>query len=113
MSTSDQTAWTDSTLVVVEGYELLSRRDQNKLARACREKRAGLLITCHASQGLPVLLHTVITVELAISLVEQLVPDGCEFVGPVDVRDSFARHGQNVRELLFEMYDLYEQRRPR
>jgi len=112
MFTADQATWTDSTQVVIEGYELLSRRGQKLLDRVCREKQAGLLITCHKPQGLPTLFQTSITVELAISLVEQLLSKECDFITPADVRDSFSRHGQNLRELLFEMYDLYEQRRP-
>ena len=113
MSVADQATWTDSTLVVIEGYELLSRRHQKRLDRACREKQAGLLITCHKPQGLPALFHTSVTIELAISLVERLLPKDCDLITPSDVRGSFTRHGQNLREMLFEMYDLYEQRRGR
>ncbi|MDA1051320.1 MAG: hypothetical protein O3C40_12690 [Planctomycetota bacterium] len=109
---NEQATWTASTQVVVEGYELLTRRQQKMFDRACREKQAGLLVTCHKPQGLPPLFHTSITIELAISLVELLLPAACDFITPIDVRDSFSRHGQNLRELLFEMYDLYEQRRP-
>jgi hypothetical protein len=113
MSAVDQATWSDSTLVVIEGYELLSRRNRKVLDRVCRDKQAGLLITCHKTQGLPTLFHTSVTVDLAIALVELLLPIGCDLIPPVDVRDSFSRHGQDLRELLFEMYDLYEQRRPR
>lgn len=112
MSTLDQETWGESTQVVIEGYELLSRRRQKLLDRACRDKQAGLLITCHKTQGLPTLYHTSVTVEVAITLVEQLLTNDCDLIAPVDVRDSFSRHGQDLRELLFEMYDLYEQRRP-
>ena len=112
MSAADQATWDESTQVVVEGYELMNRRSQKKLDRVCRDAQAGLLITCHKPQGLPTLFHTSVTVELALSLVQQLLPDDCNFITPADVRDSFSRHGQDVRELLFEMYDLYEQRRP-
>ncbi|HUG68232.1 MAG TPA: hypothetical protein VMM76_10800 [Pirellulaceae bacterium] len=113
MSAADQATWNESTQVVIEGYELMSRRNRKLLDRACRSRDAGLLITCHTPQGLPTLFHTAITVELAISLVEQLLPPDCNFISASDVRDSFARHGQNLRELLFEMYDLYERCRPR
>jgi energy-coupling factor transporter ATP-binding protein EcfA2 len=113
MSAVDLATWNESTQVVIEGYELLSRRSRKSLDRACRDRNAGLLITCHAPQGLPTLFHTTVTVELATSLVEQLLPSDCDFISAADVRDSFARQGQNLRELLFEMYDLYEQRRPR
>ncbi|MBI2480423.1 MAG: hypothetical protein HYV60_17850 [Planctomycetia bacterium] len=99
--------------MVVEGYELISRRNRKSLDRVCRDRAAGLLVTCHEPQGLPTLFRTVTTVELAISLVEQLLPPDYNFISAADVRDSFSRHGQNLRELLFEMYDLYERRRPR
>ncbi len=113
MFTADQVTWTAATQVVIEGYELLSGRTQKMLDRVCREKQTGLLITCHKPQGLPALFQTSVTVELATSLVARLLPAKCDFITPADVRDSFARQGQNLRELLFEMYDLYEQRRPR
>ncbi|MEX0818760.1 MAG: hypothetical protein WD070_04175, partial [Pirellulaceae bacterium] len=109
----EQATWTDTTQIVVEGYELLGRRRQRELDRACRAKQAGLLITCHQPQGFPALFHTSITVELATGLVEHLLPPGCALIQPDDVRDGFSRHGQNLRELLFEMYDLYELRRGR
>jgi hypothetical protein len=113
MFTAEQATWNSATQVVVEGYELVSRRTQKKLDRVCRDKQAGLLITCHQPQGLPTLFQSSVTIELATALVEQLLPAECDFITPADVRDSFARHGQNLRELLFEMYDLYEQRHPR
>lgn len=113
MSATDWSAWHESTLVVIEGYELFNRRHQKLLDRACRNSGAGLLITCHKPQGLPPLFHTAVTVELAIAIVTHLLPPDCDFISATDVQDSFSRHGQNLRELLFEMYDLYEQRRPR
>lgn len=112
MFTADQAIWTAATQVVIEGYELLSQRTRRMLDRVCREKQSGLLITCHKPQGLPALYETSITVEMATSLVESLLPEDCDFITADDARDSFSRHGQNLRELFFELYDLYEQRRP-
>ncbi|MEO8494692.1 MAG: hypothetical protein ABI614_06460 [Planctomycetota bacterium] len=111
ISAAEQARWKDSTQIVIEGFELLGRRSQKMLERVCRKQQAGLLITCHKPHGLPTLFQTSVTVELAISLVEELLPAECDFITPADVRDSFSRHGQDLRELLFEMYDLYEQRR--
>ncbi len=103
--------WNDSTLVVVEGYELLSRRSQRRLERLCAERQAGLLITCHSRQGLPLLHETNITVELAVSVVEHLLPEDCDLITRADIESGFATHGQCLRELLFGLYDLYEERR--
>ena len=113
MSAADRATCNETTQVVIEGYELLGRRQQKWVERTCRDQDSGLLITCHQPQGLQPLLHTATTVELAIAIVAQLLPPNCDFITAADVRERFARHGQNLRELLFEMYDLYEQRRPR
>ncbi|MCA9121957.1 MAG: hypothetical protein H6822_26535 [Planctomycetaceae bacterium] len=110
---ADLANWHDATQVMVEGHELMSRSNRKLLDRACHNAGAGLLVTCHASQGLPTLFHTAVTFELTLSIVQHLLPPDCDFIFEADVRDSFSRHGQNLRELLFDMYDLYEQRRPR
>ncbi len=109
----ERTTWSAATQVVVEGYELLSRRVQKQLDQACRQQQAGLLITCHQPQGLPTLWTTTVSLDFAQSLVRELLPPDCDWISDEDVRRGFEEHGQNLRELLFGMYDLYEQRRPR
>ncbi len=104
-------AWSESTLVVVEGFELLSRGNSRKIETWCNERKAGLLITCHASQRLPLLYKTDVTLELAKLVVAQVLPEGCELISQADIEQSFSKHGQCLRELLFGLYDLYEQRR--
>jgi hypothetical protein len=115
-SQGDLTAipWSDATQIVVDGFEQLRWRDRSLLRRDCRHHGAGLLVTTHRSVGLPHLFSTSTSLELAEELVGRLLPTG--LAAPVaadDVASSFRRHEGNLREVLFELYDLYESRRPR
>jgi len=105
--------WTENTQVIIEGYAHLGLRNRLMLERLCQRQGAGLLVTTHEPLGFPVLYRTSVTEELAQSLVKDLLPEGCDFIHPTDVTSGYQRHGQNLRELLFEMYDLYEKRAPR
>lgn len=113
INTLELREWRPNTQVVIEGFEKLGRRNRKMIQDLCRRQGTGLLITCHEPLGLPTLHRTEVSVELARSIVSDLLPEGCEFIKDDDVDISFARHGQDMRELLFEMYDLYEKRRPR
>lgn len=96
------------TLIAADGYEQLGPSAKHDLCRFCRRNRIGLVVTCHRSMGLPDLIRCT----ASLTLVEQLIRDllaGKESPITVDqIRSSFHRHDGNVREVLFEMYDLHE-----
>lgn len=96
---------------IVDGYEQLNgwRRGQLKLWRWWH--RAGLLVTSHADAGLPSLAETTATVELAQSIVSTLLADFPPLVDSRDVVEAYSRYPENLREVLFALYDLYETRR--
>jgi hypothetical protein len=98
-------------LIVVDGYEQLSRWSRFQLKRHCRRCDWGLIVTAHCPTGLPLLFDATASLEQAYRVVEELSKD-CE--APIfkqDVAASYARHEGNLREMLFELYDLFEQRR--
>jgi hypothetical protein len=99
------------TLVVVDGFEQLGRFARLRLKRRCRRAGAGLLVTTHASAGLPTLIH----LSPDGRLIEQLVADLCAQVpGDItrdDIAASRASHGSNVREIFFDLYDRHERLR--
>ncbi len=100
------------TILVVDGYEQLSRFGRWRLRRLCRRRGWGLLVTAHAPVGLPELFHAVATVELAGEIVRGLLAgQACPF-RTAEVAESFARRRGDLREMLFDLYDLYERRRP-
>jgi hypothetical protein len=100
-----------AALVVVDGYEQLSRLSRWLLRRFCRRRGSGLLVTAHAPVGLPDLCGSSVSRARAEQIVEQLQAGHAVLVGPQDVADRFARHNGNMRETLFDLYDLYEARR--
>lgn len=104
-------SWDRSTQLVIDGYEQLGWWQRWRIQRKCRRAGSGLLITAHRPMGLP----TIWTAEPELKTVQQLVSDllgnstGVK-IGDDVVRDRYQRHGGNIRELLFDLYDIYERR---
>ena len=98
-------------VLIVDGYEQLGFWARFRLAslRRWHFRRGviGLLVTSHRSAGFPKLHRTRPTVELAARIVERLAAD----VPREDIQRAFDRQGGNIRETLFDLYDLFEQRR--
>jgi len=80
------------------------------LKRYCRRRQLGLLITSHAPMGLPEIFCTYSSLEMAINVVEQLLQNERIKISTEIIDDLFSRHGGNIRELLFDLYDLYQQK---
>jgi hypothetical protein len=95
-------------LIIVDGFEQLSRLSRAWLCWQCRQKGAGLLITSHAETCLPTLIRLQPDVELTAALVADLTRDRNSHVTSADIAASHARHGSNIRELLFDLYDRHE-----
>jgi hypothetical protein len=100
-----------SMVVVVDGYEQLSRPRRWLLKRLCRRRGWGLLVTAHASVGLPPLYKSAATPELAERIVGQLTAGGAAPLAASELADCLARHHGDMRETLFHLYDLHEEKR--
>jgi hypothetical protein len=100
-----------STVVVVDGYEQLSRWSRARLKRLCRRRGWGLLVTSHKPLGFPSLFQTAATLDVARRVVAHLLPERREDVGGLNVEQCYERSGGNIREMLFELYDRYERTR--
>ncbi len=98
------------TLVIIDGYEQLSHWSRWRLKRFCRQRGAGLVVSSHVPVGLPHLFSTSTSVQLACQLVGQLLGAGRWPISAEEVEGRFAAREGDVRELLFDLYDLYEQR---
>ena len=101
----------DQTQLILDGYERVSWWWRRRIGVLCRKRGAGLLVTAHQPLGLPPLVQTEPTDELAERIVEKLLPQGDETITPADVRAAFAQHGGNLRETLFALFDVYQARR--
>jgi hypothetical protein len=70
-----------------------------------------LLVTAHDDLGLPPLWRTETSAELTQRVVARLLDDGdAGWLRAEQLARLFAAHQGNVREVLFALYDLYEQR---
>lgn len=108
----ETTSWTSATQVIVDGYEQLSYLSRIRLKRACRRLGCGLLITTHHSAGLPELICVEPDLETLQAVVAELLAGAPHTITRDEVARSFAAHHCSARETLFDLYDLYEQRRP-
>jgi hypothetical protein len=103
--------WHAATQVVVDGYEQLGWWPRRRLLQACRRHGAGLLATVHRPSHLPVLWQTEPTLEMTHRLVQHLLAGTPSLVlDETDVVQAYHRHKANIREILFNLYDVYEQR---
>jgi energy-coupling factor transporter ATP-binding protein EcfA2 len=100
-----------SVIVAVDGYEQLNAWNRFRLKRYCRRRNLGLLVTSHASVGLPEIFRTFASLETTRKIVELLMQKERITISGEIIEDLFARHGANIRELLFDLYDIFERQR--
>jgi energy-coupling factor transporter ATP-binding protein EcfA2 len=96
-------------LVIIDGWEQLSRLNRLIVRWRCRRASAGLLVTSHATTGLPLMFRTRPTRELVDQLVSTLTARNPSPIADSDVAASHACRGSNLRELFFLLYDRHEQ----
>jgi hypothetical protein len=99
-----------STLLVIDGFEQLSWWSRWKVKAACRRAVAGLLVTAHTDVGLPTIFQTVPSLELAQQVVSGLLPPGDATLSADDIAAAYRRHPDNLREMLFALFDVYQSR---
>jgi hypothetical protein len=99
-------------LLVIDGYEQLSRWSRLWLQRRCRCVGHGLLVSAHRPLlALRVVYRTQVDPDMAWRVVRHLLRgEACPFT-PEDLAGRLAAKGGNLRELLFDLYDRYEARR--
>lgn len=102
-----------NTVILVDGYEQLGLGSRLGLSAVCRWKKLGLVVTTHRRCRMPVLFRTQTTPALAEQLACELLAEKPVAISPEEVSRLFAQQEGNLREVLFGLYDLYEQRLPR
>ena len=101
---------TTNTLVVIDGYEQLSAWSRLTLRCSCWWHGCGLLVTTHRDVGLPPLVQTRPSLELAQQLAERLLEGRGELLGNEEFARVWNEKQGNMRELWFALYDRYESR---
>lgn len=101
---------TPGTTVCIDGWEAMGPFAGGLVRWLARLRRCRLLVTSHRPTGMPLLWRCETSPDLLASLVDCL-PSHAGSIDPVDIRNSFSRHDGNLREALFDLYDLFERRR--
>lgn len=98
-------------VLVIDGYEQLGLPARCAARRYCRKTGCGLLVTTHKRLRLPLLYHTAPTLDFVQTLVDWLLAGRRSTIKPEDVAAIHDARNGNVRDVLFDLYDLYEERR--
>jgi hypothetical protein len=101
----------DKLVVVTDGYEQLGRLSRWRLIGHCRRRGYGLLVTAHGNCGLPAIFRTEPDLATIERVVEHSLPPHGGRIYQADLERAWRRHAGNVREFLFDLYDLFEARR--
>lgn len=97
--------------LVVDGFEQWGLWRRFCVARGCRRAGVRLLVTVHGACGLPVVHRTAVTPRTLAAIHGSLVRDRPTTVTVDDLARALDRRRGNLREALFDCYDLHERRR--
>lgn len=105
-------SWDERVQVVIDGFEQLSFLNRWRVRRLCRRQGCGLLATTHRDLGLPDIYVTRPAPEVARRVARRLLEGWPDLITEEDINRAFTRAAGDIRETLFALYDLYEERRP-
>lgn len=93
-------------VLLLDGAQELGRWAWRRIERRSRAA-AGLVITSHREGLLPTLLHCETSPALLAELAQELAQREPDAVAGVDLDALYRRHGGNVRDALWELYDRW------
>jgi ABC-type cobalamin/Fe3+-siderophores transport system ATPase subunit len=96
------------SVVVIDGFEQLSRWSRWRLRRHVKRIKSKLVVTSHVDVGFTTLHETKVDQKIVRCVVRSLVGDRHEYTSRELVNLLMADHGQNLREILFELYDIWQ-----
>jgi hypothetical protein len=99
------------SVLIIDGYEQLGRSSRTVVWLKQKLQGFGLLVTAHADLRLLTIYRTRGDLDLLNDLVEQCLPCNGGRILAGDIARAFTRRAGNIREALFDLYDLFEQRR--
>jgi hypothetical protein len=100
-----------AVVLIIDGYEQLSLWQKYRVRRLCRRAGCGLVTTAHHPAGLPELYRTSMAPDVASAVFAELTRDQPALVTASELQKSLAVRKGNLRDALFDLYDLHEHRR--
>lgn len=96
-----------NSVFIVDGYEQLSIWSRWRLSRHIRRFDRKLIVTAHRDVGFTTLYETRVNPEIVRRVVSQLVGDAHDYNSRELIEKLLEKHGQNLREMLFELFDIW------
>jgi hypothetical protein len=102
-----------SRLLVLDGYEQLRLWRRAALIARTALRGVKLLVTSHRITMLPTLCELSISAATARQIVSQLTAERTDFatIGDDEIRQQLVAHDGNMREVLMDFYDQFEEKR--
>jgi len=97
-------------VAAVDGVEQLHAWNRLLLKQFCQTQDIGLVVTSHRSADLPNLYETALDEVRAWSVVQRLQKGFPPRIQSCDLVQRLGQRQGNLREALFDLYDLYEDR---
>ncbi|MDO4586216.1 MAG: ATP-binding protein [Planctomycetia bacterium] len=96
-------------IVFLDGFEQLSYFSRYLFRSFCRKHRLGFLLSTHSSAvAVPVLFRTHSSFETVRKIIDFLLDDSDFFLFESEIRALMKQSGNNIRQVLFDLYDEYE-----
>ncbi len=109
--------WTPCSIAILDGYEQLGFWSRFTIERIARARSISILATAHRPiRGFETIWETSVNESSSKWVVEQLLQqagmpyNANELLQSEAWSRSRAKHGQNLRESLFDMYDWWQNR---
>jgi hypothetical protein len=110
MDAEEAAGWNERTVLIVDGYEQLAWTSRLWLQGMLAARGAGTLITTHETMGFPTIWKSDLSADLAWRVVSAILAEGPpSAITPALVEKLLGHHAGNMREVLFALYDVYQQ----
>jgi hypothetical protein len=100
----------EKSILIIDGYEQLNRVSRAMLWFQQRVRGFGLLVTAHTDIGYPTIARTQGELAVLHRLIDEELPRDARSIARDEINRAFERRGGNLREALFDLYDLFERR---
>lgn len=107
---SSREHWGNGRILILDGFEQLSRLLRYWLIATTKLRKTGLLVTAHTAVPLPTLYATSMNLETAVRVIRHVHPTWLEDAHRKSALASLLeKHHQNLREVMMDLYDAVEQ----
>ncbi|MDO4570475.1 MAG: hypothetical protein Q4D38_08835 [Planctomycetia bacterium] len=108
LSEEDINAMDENTLLAIDGYEQLSLWTRWRLKSRSRSQKFGVIIIAHEPFEYPELYRTQSEILMGKFIVSKLLKNTIVRISDSIIEGHYDEHEGNLREMLFSLYDVYE-----